>query len=42
MSEREPVAVTNLDRYDNQALLWDRTCDALRGTPSSNYRSKLS
>jgi Pyridoxamine 5'-phosphate oxidase len=31
MSQREPTAVTNLDRYGNQALPWARARDALTG-----------
>jgi pyridoxamine 5'-phosphate oxidase-like protein len=35
MSESEPTAVTNLDRYGNQALPWSRARDSLlAGSPS--------
>lgn len=35
MSEREPVTLTNLDRYGNQALRWSRARDALMDRSAS-------
>ena len=35
MSEREPTAATNLDRYGNQALPWGRARDDLAGRGAS-------
>jgi hypothetical protein len=34
MAEREPVDVTNLDRYGNPALPWSRALDAIVASPA--------
>jgi hypothetical protein len=36
MSEREPTTATNLDRYGNEPLPWDRAHGALAGGPSTD------
>jgi hypothetical protein len=36
MSEREPTTASNLDRYGNPALPWDRAHGALTGEPSTD------
>jgi Pyridoxamine 5'-phosphate oxidase len=35
MTDREPIEVTNLDRYGHPTLPWSRPHDLLTGTPSS-------
>ncbi|HEX5502628.1 MAG TPA: pyridoxamine 5'-phosphate oxidase family protein [Thermomicrobiales bacterium] len=36
MADRTPTTTTNLDRYGNAALPWERARDALNGSPGSH------
>jgi hypothetical protein len=42
MTDREPVEVTNLDRYGNPALSWSRAHDLLAHGPNGPAKPDLS